>query len=398
MRVGNVATGIYFYNRVNDLLGIWDVVNENHMVISGPRRLGKSSLLYKIVEQAPDHGFTGQLVDVEGCDTAIGFIECLNKAFPTMKGNVKSTLDKLNPFGYIKSAEGKVLGTGGSIELKETTEKTWKAMGDTLLTRLAQKKNLILVDEFSVFMEKLLQRNPKEAEDLLGWLRGWRQNQQAAFKFVLTGSIGLQSLLQHHGLETYVNDCYDFVLGPFKTPHAKQMLQSLADKNRQMLDDETAAILCQRIGWLSPYFLNLLLDESIKAARDRQDETENESNTVILQHIVEQDITQAYEMLVASRSHFSHWEGRLKNRLQSGEFSFCQSILTHIAKSDNGLTLQQLSARLQSQQTDVDARQALLQTLLLKLTEEGYLSSPNGEGRIEFLSFLIRDHWKRNHV
>ena len=31
------------------------------------------------------------------------------------------------------------------------------------------------------------------------------------------------------------------------------------------------------------------------------------------------------------------------------------------------------------------------------LQEEGYISAPDADSRVKFLSFLLRDYWSRNH-
>jgi hypothetical protein len=82
--------------------------------------------------------------------------------------------------------------------------------------------------------------------------------------------------------------------------------------------------------------------------------------------------------------------------LTEPDFSFALAILGALAKSDTGLTRKQLLARLQRRESDPDKRAATLGRLLLKLEEDGYLDT--GGERILFLSFLLRDYWRRNHA
>lgn len=99
-----------------------------------------------------------------------------------------------------------------------------------------------------------------------------------------------------------------------------------------------------------------------------------------------------------TRSRFNHWEKRLSDHLQEPELSFSKAILGYLAKADDGLSTRQLLSRLSRREPDPDKREALLQSLLIKLAEEGYLSQPDAQGRIRYLSFLLRDWWKRNHA
>jgi len=82
--------------------------------------------------------------------------------------------------------------------------------------------------------------------------------------------------------------------------------------------------------------------------------------------------------------------------LTEPDFSFALAVLGALAKPDQGLTRKQLLARLQRRQPDPDQRAATLSRLLLKLEEDGYVDG-TGE-RILFLSFLLRDYWRRNHA
>ena len=69
IRVGNKAEGQDFFDRVREREEIWRYLEGNHIVLSGPRRLGKTSLLQRIAEEAEDQGLLARLVDVDDRDT-----------------------------------------------------------------------------------------------------------------------------------------------------------------------------------------------------------------------------------------------------------------------------------------------------------------------------------------
>ena len=137
-----------------------------------------------------------------------------------------------------------------------------------------------------------------------------------------------------------------------------------------------------------------MLNESFLAAGDRWDETRSETG-----EIEPQDIEAGHERLLISRSRFSHWRQRLRDALPADEYPLCQALLTAIAKSKkDGLTLRQLHNHLAKQEPDPDRRERQLGLLLSRLGEEGYLSAPDAQGRLRFLSFPLRDWWRRNHA
>lgn len=98
IRLGNIAEGDDFFARKTELEDFWRYLAGNHVVLTGPRRLGKSSLLKRLSEQAEAQGMLSRLIDVEGVDTPDAFVAALDHAFPdtTVKGFIKKSTEKIN--------------------------------------------------------------------------------------------------------------------------------------------------------------------------------------------------------------------------------------------------------------------------------------------------------------
>jgi hypothetical protein len=286
-------------------------------------------------------------------------------------------------------------GSNVGIQLHPLPETPWRDEAVRLQQRLAPVPAVILIDEFTVFLEKLLAHDKADAERLLSWLRAWRTAPKTACRFVFSGSIGFDSLLERHKLSTLFNDCHEFHLRPFHKNVALSMLKKVAWREEEWtLEDAVANYLCQRVGWLSPFYLNLLLDQSLAAGRDREMECASVENP---RQLRANDVDNGYERLLSVRSRFIHWYQRLQRDLAGPDFSFACAVLSAVAreKSGQGLTRAQLRARLQRQTPDADQRRQQLDRILVKLQEDGYLGQT--EERIAFLSFLLRDYWRRNH-
>ena len=69
IKLGNKADGEDFFDRVGERDDLWRYLEGNHIVLSGPRRLGKTSLLQRLAEEATEKGMLARLIDVEGIDT-----------------------------------------------------------------------------------------------------------------------------------------------------------------------------------------------------------------------------------------------------------------------------------------------------------------------------------------
>ncbi len=408
MKLGSPATDSDFYGRAQELKEIWRYIESDHVCLPGVRRLGKSSILLKLVEQGSEHGVLACWVDVSTVSEANQFLNVLEQSYP--EGQIKSFLKQsgavatawLKRVKKVDIQNPEVLGGGGlGIELNTTSQAPWLDKAVKLEERLRQQPCLLLLDEFPVMLQKIIARDLNEAVLLLSWLRKWRQHTQNTCRFVFTGSIGLQSLLEKHGLATLMNDCYDFPLGPFSKASARGLWKDFAAADNFKLSSATIDHALEKIGWLSPFFLCLLLDESMRAARERVQESTSTTppgNEESITTLEVEDVNSAYETLLASRSRFQHWEKRLKDSLSPQELPVCMLMLRYLAKQAEGLTLRQLNTRLSKLVPDSDIRSDLIQSLQARLCDEGYTSSPDSKGRIAFRSFILRDWWRRNHV
>lgn len=402
IRVGNKAEGDDFFDRLAERETLWRYLESNHIQLSGPRRLGKTSLLQRLAEEATAKGLFARLVDVEGIDSVEEFVAELGRAFPdhSIKGYLKdagsTATSWLDLFRRVElKGPG---GIGGSIELQAMPKVAWAEDAGKLQRRLSEAPLLILIDEFTVFLEKLLARDLDGAKKLLGWLRAWRMSSGVACRFIYSGSVGFNALLDRYRLSSLFNDCYDFRLGPFREKAAIEMLEIELAREAWVPEEGVLKRLCDRVGWLSPFYLNLLLAVAIEAATDRVLEAAPppHPDSLVTRRLIASDVDDGYDRLLATRSRFIHWYQRLERDLPPADFSFCLAVLAAVARSAEGLTRKQLLARLQRHIADPDERSQRLNQALLRLEEDGYLDV--ADEQIRFLSFLLRDYWKRNHV
>ena len=402
MKLGSPATHDDFYGREQVLSDLWRYLESEHIKLPGVRRLGKSSVLNKLLEESPAHGMFAQWIDLSKVHTAAEFVERLEQAYPdthlqqflkTSSRTMGKTLSRFKKFELnLPELAG---GGGGSLELFESKQAQWNTQAATLQARLSAQGVLILLDEFPIMLQNIIKNDPSEAAQLLAWLRIWRQTAGLS-RCVYTGSIGLDSLLERHGLSVSMNDCYTYALSPFTRIEAVGMWVKFSQKEGWQISEPTVQAALDKVGWLSPYFLCILLDECFKAGRTRMQETGIWQDTG--GNLLEEDVNSAYEGLLALRSRFIHWETRLKESLSADELTVCLEMLRLLSRNTGGLSLKQLNLRLSKLSIDAAQREQLLQDLAAQLSDEGYLSPPNEAGKIQFLSFPLREWWSRNHV
>jgi hypothetical protein len=391
--LGSPARDDDFFDRERERQELWRYLKTDHVMISAPRRLGKTSLIYKMIAEAEENGcphnlHAKEIIDLGGYGTVEEAIAAMDSAFPDSWTSViwegsKKTVARIK---HVKTPIGEVV-----LESPSTRSFPWHDKALALQKRLSPLPVLICLDEFSVFLGKILKENRSEGESFLGWLRAWRQKETAC-RFIFSGSIGIQSLLIHNRLTTSFNDCVDFPLGPFDSPNALAMLQQEATRENLQVDDGVFGHLCDKTGWLSPFFLNLLFDETRRVANERSSE-----GRLTEKRISVDDVDLAYQRTINRNSRFIYWYQRLGDILEEPDLGMALAILRAIARAgDGGLTRKKILARLSKHDVNnPEARRERMSRLLFFLHENGYLSQ---EEPIRFLSFLLRDYWAKNHV
>lgn len=81
-KVGPPVTGDDFYGRVNELARAHQYLDSNHsLVLSAPRRIGKSSFAKRLIEDKKSVGWNCVYIDLEGVRTQDEFLQILINKF-----------------------------------------------------------------------------------------------------------------------------------------------------------------------------------------------------------------------------------------------------------------------------------------------------------------------------
>lgn len=395
--VGAPAQGEQFYNRDQEQRRFWQVIVINHVVLSAPRRLGKTSLLKKLIKDASAHQLLGAHLDISAKRTAKEVLEAILQQFPqqSIQQRVQAVLTQAGK--QIQRVQTIAMSADGfELSLAQPPAfADWAEAATLVIQQLSNQPLLIVLDEFSVFIQKLLEGDREQAEQFLQWLRSWRQQTGLQCRVVLSGSIGLNYLLQQHGLQAEVNDCFDFELKAFSEQHAIGMLTSFAVREGWGLTEARAKLICEAVGWLSPYYLLCVLEEAINTAYERLNiQSPNQHQ------LLDTDIQSSIADLKSKSSRFHHWFQRLDELLPSAEVSLARKALGELSTHSRGLTLLSLLPRVhagvQAGFADADSYEQQLQQLLVLLVEQGYLIQ---EGQYWlFQSPILREYWQYNHA
>lgn len=396
--LGNPVDGGDFFGRSDEITHLVGVLESgNHVLLVGPRRVGKSSLVAEVSRQLTAKGWTAVNVDVQHVADEAAFLTEIHEAIRNT--NLQLPLlaqakDVLHRFG--KLLRGTKVSVGETaLEVSEGPA-DWESAATSLKSLIAtlpdaQRRVMIAIDELPIFLTKLMKCDKGEprVRAILDWLRSVRQASGRKLPWILCGSIGLDTFVARHRLEGSINELLPMAVDALELQQAIDLLKRLGERPEHCchISDAVAHAMVQKVGWPIPYYLQLMFHglKTLPTAR-RSATFPNDA-----------DVAAAYDSLMDPhhRMHFGHWDARLADLLDGNEEPKAREILTHLAKYPNGRTSRQLRVVLAKGHPQSDPAQldGDLRDLLDFLERDGYLG--RSAETFAFRSFLLRDYWQR---
>ena len=381
---GAVVRGKDFFDRQNEMASYWNRLQTDNLLLLAPRRVGKTSILYRMQETAVDHGYQAIFFDACDCTDELAFVHRFYKSIlETDCGSRLWEKFQESSIGKTIGRVGKIGGGGFSVEFKDQTA-DWAKMGEELAHALQKLDGrwLIQIDELPVFVLKLLgkdkQGETNRVAQFLYWLRRLRL-QFPNLRWMLAGSIGLDTVAARIDVSDTINDLAIEKLGPFEKHSADLFLQELASSYDMNLSGAVRSRILKRVGWLAPYFLQLVFHQLKEIGKKPNNKDVDESINRLLQPDY--------------KTHFDHWRQRLKKELGSPESGFAIDLLTAAAADPQGATHATLAQVLTRSIPEANARQEMLRYLLDVLSSDGYLVQH--KHNYLFRIPLLREYWTR---
>ncbi len=364
--IGSPPTGDDFYPRPSMVDQIIRALTVEHVLFLAPRRTGKTSILLQLCKVAPAQAI---FIDLEGLDHPGLWIQIMIDKVREINDERWLQIVKKTPDFF----------RGFKSDLFQISDTNWEDKANQLMHDLHRLNTPIwfLLDEFPIMVDKIACRYGKtEASAALHWLRRIRQhNTENRVRFLFTGSVGLDSVIQRHGMRGTANDLRRETLKPLTTDDAVIFIRQLANDNQVNLDEAIARAFIDRLGpaiW--PYFIQLFVAEC-------QDYIHRTGKPV--------DLETVYRAVALDRrnQYANNMWARLGDIFNETEASVARQTLKITAAHTSGLPLENLRAQLSGLPED-DFR-----TVLDTLEHDGYLTELT-DGNIAFSSHLLRDYWR----
>lgn len=399
-KTGSPVSGDDFFGREWEFQQlIKSVRTQEHVLISAPRRVGKSSLMKKVLNWSREEEYIAVEADVQDCKDESDFLEVLVESF--QKSGVKTSLlnkaykqintfrDWLNGLKINVSAVGLEFRKSLSPEWRQTTK-----VFEDLFEKLAYNDQKVLVgmDELPIFLSRIMNTDSEDGairvDIILHWLRSIRQK-HPHIVWIICGSIGLDTFAEQHNLVGAINDLRLQRLGAFSDQEARTFLKLLGESpsNSLKLRDEIIDYIIEKVGWPLPYFLQLVFQ-----VVDEMPPSERSAG-----YPSTEDVDNACDRLYGAgcSKYFAHWITRLRDLLSIPNKDAAEAILNAVSHHKAGLSRNKLLQVLISRQPNIDVEklEKLLSFLLDMLERDGYFLRTNSI--YAFRSFLLREFWKR---
>ncbi len=384
---GRWVSGEDFFDRERELALFEARLSEgNHLLVSGQRRMGKTSLLQEVGRRLALQGWTFLFLDVEGANCPEDVIADLARALhpersmprrmaSVIRHWVGENVDELSAFEF-------------GVKFRAALDAgSWRRHGDDLLSACAAlgKPALLVIDELPIFLKRLLRQdgNAHRVDEFLSWLRGALQGLgNAGPVLVVSGSIGLEPLVRRLGLSDRINHLYPVRIGPWNRDTSVGCVEKLAADVGLALDDGVGGAVYDALGVGIPHHVQSFFARLRDYAAMQG-----------LKRVRVEDVDEVYrgELLGPSgQNDLVHYETRLKEGLSDEEYRLAMEILAEAATVGAFTPTSRRSLEALYSTVVDDAVRGIVDTLDV-LVHDGYLES-SGEGH-RFTSSLLADWW-----
>lgn len=361
--------------------------NGENLLISAPRRIGKSTILKHMVK----HHDTKQIIKYMIVQSVNTQEEFFKKLFNELL-NEKEIFEGVQ--GYLQRASSTVKGyasrvTGfnikGGVQLGDEKIDYYQECINLIESFKTKKQIIIFVDEFPDTLNNILEIDKSDAINFLQKNRDLRLNfSDKNLQFVYTGSTGLKNVVRKFDKLDLINDIKTIEVPPFNEDEARELIQRLIlgfqnEIEEFNIEDDVVEYILQKITWKLPYYIQIIIDELFEYYEDNEEDITKDTIDFILSEIVKSKSTHA--------DYFENWKGRLKKAFKDGDHTFAIEILNYISK--NGSIQYNILHDMSVEFEVIDLRY-----IIDVLIHDGYISE---EDKIYgFNSILLKEWWFTN--
>lgn len=378
------------YGRKPVVIAIYTLFGADKDVsMHGPRRLGKTFVLDRVVEQASANGYICLKVEIAGCTESRHVFRRLCEEISHHRGVPQQT------FTWIKQRVLQLASPRtepGATWYQPLLSLDWESYLERLLQAMQDDTNhkwAVLIDELPIFLKALHDKGPAGVQQARDFMNLFARLRAACprVRWLVTGSIGIEPLAR---AGQYMGTMAKFTPHPLEPLTVEQAIDYVQDMavegalpQRQLITAEEAAAVVQAVGWRAAYYL----DAFARALP---------AGPATLPNAVKAQIAAAHADLLKQHhaATFGTWEEHIRKHHTPAQQTLSFAVLNAVARHTEGLNLDAILATIRNASQDKDA----LRQHLMLLTAEGFLhqEQPEDEGTpYRFRIPLLRLWWQR---
>lgn len=401
---GPPVEGDNFFGRQSDIDNLREALHNHDVLLLGPRRIGKTSVARAVMAVMRGEGWRAIEINVAACTDERGFLTKLEAALKTELDSASGKLwesirERFAAIGArVKSVKILVPGAGTfGVDLQDAPAEDWTTVAGEVLTLIGKLETpwLIYIDELPIFLFNLIRADPATGVQRVRRFLDWFRNDvrglpgSARVRWLVSGSVGLDTLVQQHGMADTINTLKQLGLPPFSEEEAGGMLQQLAARYQLVFGTDEALALLAAVQWWQPYYLQLAFHElrSLISAKPGM------APASLIDTALEQMVQPG------SDNDFHFWEERLFLQLPHPDAQHAVILLSQAAMTREGARAESLLATLHGRlpnATDDEARQAFIRLRDI-LQRDAYWvpDDSGGTRRYRFMLEPLRRWWLR---
>jgi hypothetical protein len=402
---GSPVEGENFYARKADVARLRGILDNDDILLLGPRRIGKTSIARAVMAAVRSEGWRAIEINVASCQDEHGFLDKLESALrpvlasPTDKamGAIGEAFDATCK--RIKSLKVSIAGGGLDVVLQEGAAEDWTQVANDLLRLVAKvdQRWLIYIDELPILLFNIIRNDPQGGIQRVRRFLDWFRNDVRAMpevrtvRWLVSGSVGLDTLVQQHGMADTINSMKHEALEAFTEDVAINMLSALAERYKLAFSEIDAKSLIAAVLWLQPYYLQLAFNH-LRSLLTRDPAAE-----------VSTLIAPAIDKMVqpGGDNDFHHWEERLSIQLSHVDAGHSLALLDLAAQDPAGVRAETLLDKLQERMPNATPDEARRAFFVLRdiLQRDAYWwpEETQGHKRYRFRLEPLRCWWLRRN-
>ena len=397
----NWVYGDRFFDRGAEIEALRErVENGTHTLLTGQRRMGKTSLVRELLRRLDDEGrFATVFVDLEAAmNGADAVAEMAIQAQSVQSIWRRIQMWSANRLGDIRDNVEEVGVSELKVRLRAGMDAgNWQRDGDRFFEALAANERpvVLAIDELSILVNRLLKGHDyritperREATDrFMSWLRRNCQAHPGKVCLIVSGSVGLGPILRQAGLSAQANVFVPFDLQPWSRETSMDCLAALARGQGVNLSEEVRGEMCRRLRCCVPHHVQQFFHHL------HQHLVKNQGNETAVA-----DVEQVYEhelLSVRGQIDLVHYEDRLRMVLGNRSYTVALGLLTEAAVNGGLLAHETVRCYREMSPSSPDDEEVSVDHVLYSLEHDGYLESV--DGGYGFVSGLLEDWWRARH-